>query len=154
MPPSANKVYSHNWVMKYTYLSTEATEFRSKFRNHVIDNYLKETALTPSSFPKDNVPYRVVICFVIPDLINKGWPKTKTKYRRKDLSNWVKLLEDCVKDLFAYDDSQNVQIILDKRRGNKDLCGVRIQIFELDPEDVDTVIVDEDHLTEIINGWK
>lgn len=61
---------------------------------------------------------------------NKGWPKTKTRYRRFDISNRLKCLEDAICESFAIDDSQIFQIEIEKRE-NAEKKGIEVRIVEI-----------------------
>lgn len=65
-----------------------------------------------------NDPLILMLRFYFPDVVNKGWPKkTDTKYKTRDVSNYVKALEDALKQGLGVDDSNHITMILDKQEG-------------------------------------
>jgi Holliday junction resolvase RusA-like endonuclease len=53
-----------------------------------------------------------------PDILNKGWPKkARTRYKKFDVSNRVKLLEDALSTAVGMDDSQFFLTLAAKREG-------------------------------------
>ena len=49
--------------------------------------------------------HRFTLEVFMPDLYNKGWPKTaKSRFKRRDASNMVKVTEDIIASVFGVDD--------------------------------------------------
>jgi Holliday junction resolvase RusA-like endonuclease len=62
----------------------------------------------------------LAITFQFPELACKGWPtKAKSKYKKVDLSNRVKLLEDSLVTVTGIDDSCFFTLILRKVEGEE-----------------------------------
>jgi Holliday junction resolvase RusA-like endonuclease len=93
------------------------TKDGQKFKNET-------TALLVRNFPtelkifKPDTPYCVVGRLYFPDLLNKGWPdKAKTKYKRIDADNRLKLFLDVLKDAAGVDDSAFLDVCAQKYEG-------------------------------------
>lgn len=110
LPPSSNAAYANIRGTNKRMLSTEGKAFKTETAVLLAQRYgmmLKEL--------KPNEPYVLAVRFFMPDMFNKGWPtKAATKFKKQDVSNRVKLLEDVLKDVAGIDDSQNVAIYADK----------------------------------------
>lgn len=130
LPPSSNKLY-----FKGTILTKVAREYGERFSMVVAREYLPEiNTLDP------NALYGVHLHFYFETVVNDSYnnPKVpaskraKSRYKRFDLTNRIKLLEDCVRDAIAIDDSQTFIASQEKHMDQKD-PRVEIYIHEVDP---------------------
>lgn len=102
LPPSSNKLY-----FRGTQLTAKARKYKEDFRSYM-RRYLAEI----SEFPAGLV-YAIHLRFYFKSLVNPTFnnPKVppkkraKTRYKKIDLDNRIKLLTDCVRDVLAIDDS-------------------------------------------------
>ena len=80
-----------------------------------------------------NKPHRLSVYYFLPALFNKGWPsKAKTRFKRRDVSNLVKVLEDVLSECLGIDDSCFTEEYIQKLDGPAhDFVGIRIKIEEL-----------------------
>jgi Holliday junction resolvase RusA-like endonuclease len=80
-----------------------------------------------------NTPYELRLEFHLPALVNKGWPKkAKTKYKRKDVSNLIKIIEDLLSWCLGVDDSCFLEVSVRKLDGSlSGFTGVRIEVYEV-----------------------
>ena len=63
-----------------------------------------------------NAPYGLAVRFGFPYVENETWPKRAARrYKKWDLSNRVKLLEDALCSACELDDSQFLDVVLEKR---------------------------------------
>jgi Holliday junction resolvase RusA-like endonuclease len=112
LPPSANHAYFN--------LPSGGRTLSSKGKKYITETKVELARQHPQAmrFFKKNVPYLLLFRFRLESLENKGWGKGKveSRYKRIDVSNRVKLLEDVLKDAGGIDDSQNITIILDKQQ--------------------------------------
>jgi hypothetical protein len=109
-------------------LTKEGRAYLFETKNLILRSYPKILG-----FFRDNAPFFVYFRFTMTELFNKGYPKTtKTRYKRVDVTNRVKLLEDALKDVAAVDDSQNVFVATHKVLGTSDVTD--IFIWDLDQE--------------------
>ena len=121
LPPSENHIRQIRWVrdqrgkpkaagMCYT---PEAEGYKRTFRDYVRTNYF----VAVQKFRRQHKPYDVYVLRMLfyfpPELIlNKGWLKTgksraKTPYKKMDVGNRRKLLEDAFSESIDVDDSLN-----------------------------------------------
>lgn len=134
LPPSENRIRVHRHQGGQVY-SKEARDFVTRFSEHVRQEYFTAIA----SFVKEHTEwsvYSVVMTFTLPTLVNKGWLKkqSKTLYKKVDVGNRRKLIEDClVQVLGDIDDSVFFEVLLRKRMGPVE--GVWITVQEVDSRD-------------------
>jgi Holliday junction resolvase RusA-like endonuclease len=84
---------------------------------------------------EDNIPYELHICVFFDIIQNKGWPKTDFKYKRIDVTNRVKLIEDAVSDAVGIDDRHNFRVVIEKHC-DPDNPGLRIELFPIPEQEV------------------
>jgi Holliday junction resolvase RusA-like endonuclease len=112
MPPSVNKAYVS--LRNRRILSTEGKLYKQAVRDKIGEQY----ALTP--LPNlENTPLELSIELTFTDVENAGWSKGKAKnrYKRIDVSNRVKLLEDALFETLDVDDSLVFSLHVTKRAG-------------------------------------
>jgi Holliday junction resolvase RusA-like endonuclease len=103
MPPSSNDLYR---VFRGGLIKSQAArayEARAK---------LALLSQLPFNLPTlKNCGLGLTITLEMPNLENKGWPKScETRYKRQDGSNRIKLLEDIIADVLGIDDSQFLEL--------------------------------------------
>jgi Holliday junction resolvase RusA-like endonuclease len=82
------------------------------------------------SAPTD-LPLRVTYVFHMTGLITKGWPKqAQNRYKRVDLSNRIKLVEDAVMRALGCDDAQVFELHLRKVPSEEDTIDITVEIME------------------------
>lgn len=112
VPPSLNNLYVATRGGGRA-LSADGRKYKNEIKTLLQQEFPKELMRL-----KKNTPYLVFFRFYFEHVENKGWAKGETdRYKRLDVSNRAKVVEDCVKDSGAYDDSQNLIVILEKRQG-------------------------------------
>ena len=92
--------------------SKEMVQFKNRAKIQ-----LARQALTLSSNIVNSVPYRLVMEFYLPTLENKNWPKTKTRFKRRDVSNLIKVTEDLISECIGVDDSCFIEVVAKKLHG-------------------------------------
>jgi Holliday junction resolvase RusA-like endonuclease len=126
LPPSVNKMYVHTkWGPKP---SVEMRKFKATARIEIA----KQLDLTAE--PADgNSAHILVIDYFLPNLYNKGWPgKAKTRFKRRDVSNLVKVLEDVVAECLGIDDSCFVEERIRKLDGAEyGFAGLVVKVYHL-----------------------
>jgi Holliday junction resolvase RusA-like endonuclease len=134
LPPSSNKIY-----FKGTILTGEARRFKAGFSQYCTQKYLNDVAkhINPSPL----TIYGVYLKFYFESLVNKTFndfsvpesKRAKTRYKKVDLTNRIKLLEDCVRDLIAVDDSRT---FFSGQEKHQDLDNPRVEayVYEVSPE--------------------
>jgi len=84
--------------------------------------------------PDSTKPHRLTLGFFLPTLYNAGYPKTTTtRFKRRDTSNLVKVVEDLVARVLGIDDSCFVEGGQAKHHGpdHHGFVGVSIMLEEI-----------------------
>ncbi len=111
LPPSVNDMYV------YTTRGPRPSAKMKKFKAAASMEMLKGLDFNAEPLEKD-IPYSLQLFFYMPSLTNKGWPgKAKTRFKRRDVTNLVKVLEDLVCEVHGIDDCQFVEVSLRKLHG-------------------------------------
>lgn len=139
LPPSENKIRIIRVIrgrpggMAYT---REASDYKKDFKTFVRTNY--PTEVVDFAKPHDEKSIYLVsidLFFTKEQLINKGWPNTKTYYKKMDVGNRRKLLEDCLSEVIGIDDMYTFDLRMTKNLATSEDPGVRISIERIqDPE--------------------
>jgi len=110
MPLSVNRMYSSNGFGGKT-LSTAGKAWKARAKVSLV----KQWVSVPKGVFVDNTPYELHLVLRFTGMVNKGWPKrSKRRYKKKDISNYVKLLEDTISEVTGIDDSQTTRLIVEK----------------------------------------
>jgi hypothetical protein len=128
-PPSTNHAY---YVRQgRLHLSEVGKAFKNNVTAHVARTYPGEML-----FFKENVPYLLYLKLFSADGIeNKGWPNScKTRYKKFDASNRVKLVEDALRVAFGIDDSQFIAVCSHKCQGKAGAPCVIAKAWNLEEE--------------------
>lgn len=132
LPPSVNHAY-FNLPRGGRTLSAKGKKYKTETSTKIVRDY----ATSIRGLSKDR-SYGLIVVFSFTDLYNKGWPdKTPNRYKKIDVSNRLKLLEDAVVDALGIDDSQFVFITLRKVPGEKE--ATRILVWDYDSEEMPLV---------------
>lgn len=92
---------------------TEVSAFIVRYHQNEIRDLQKDRA------------YGLAIKLVSPNIENAGWPhKAATRYKKFDISNRVKLLEDALMEAFGIDDCQILDLYVSKRKGEEETTHV------------------------------
>jgi hypothetical protein len=115
LPPTTNHAYTHilksaghgkaKTTIPIRTLSTAGKKYKRETSAYLVRTYPTEMRIF-----KPDTPYGYWVQFHFPELLNKGWPKeAKSRYKKLDVSNRVKLFEDALFDASGIDDSQVMQ---------------------------------------------
>jgi len=116
LPPSANHAYFNLPGGRGRGLTKKGKAYKAETVAYITRTYPEEMLFFN---PKD--AYLLLVCFHFKALYNKGYPKTaKTKYKKIDLGNRLKLFEDALKDAAGIDDCQNMIIVMQKLQGDEE----------------------------------
>jgi Holliday junction resolvase RusA-like endonuclease len=119
MPPSVNRLYTVARGRKILSQEGRAYIARTKLA-------LAEQLCDYRGFGRDE-PLLMTYDFFFESIYNKGFPeKAKTKYKKIDVSNRLKVLEDVVCELLAIDDSQVIQLKVHKWQGKPQRVSVSV----------------------------
>lgn len=110
-PPSSNNAY-FNLRSGGRVLTTAGKKYKAETTSHLARAYLHELKqILP------DVPYFCYVRFFFEAIENKEG--AKTRYKKLDTSNRIKLFEDCLKDVCGIDDAQFLIWMLEKRQGEE-----------------------------------
>ena len=138
LPPSENKIRIIRVIrgrpggMAYT---KEATNYKKDFKSFLLKNYAAEIVQFASEHTMESTyEVRIDLFFSIDHLLNKGWPKTKTYFKKMDVGNRRKLLEDCLSESLGIDDMYTFDLRMVKQATAGDPY-VTINITKTDKKD-------------------
>lgn len=132
LPPSENNIRIIRVIkgrpggMAYT---KEATQYKKKFRTEMLTTYATDIVAFAAQHT-DTSTYAVTIelFFTREQLVNKGWPNTNTYYKKMDVGNRRKLLEDCLSEVMGIDDLYTFDLRMLKKVTDRDYTYVKITI--------------------------
>ena len=134
LPPSENRIRVHRRQGGQVY-SKQAKDFKKLFSSFVRENYMIEVVNFVSGHTEKSA-YHLEMVFTFETLINKGWAKKQAKnlYKRFDVGNRRKLIEDCLVEVLGeIDDCLFFKLTLTKRMGPDQ--GVRLSLTPCNPSD-------------------
>lgn len=111
LPPSSNHAW-FNLPRGGRAPTKELKKFKNETKTYLAQMYMEELRKF-----KPNAPYLVLMRFRFESLQNATWGKPKgaeSRYKKLDVGNRAKLLEDVIKDVAGVDDSNTFTLILDK----------------------------------------
>lgn len=127
IPPTSNKLY-----FRGTQLTAVSRKYAEDFSKFMMQNHGADIL----EMDKGSI-YALHLRFYFRTLVNVRWndPKCppskrpKSRYKKIDLSNRIKLLEDCIRDALDIDDAQTFAASQEKHQARSE-----------DPEHVDIII--------------
>jgi len=112
LPPSSNQAYFNLPARKgakgegVIRGGRALTKAGSAYKKEVINHIAKNHGMQTQQLKKD-AAIGCLIAYGFPDMYSKGWPKNAiSKYRKNDLANRPKLLQDAIVEATSIDDSQ------------------------------------------------
>jgi Holliday junction resolvase RusA-like endonuclease len=130
LPPSSNNIYVKR-PAGGRMLSQKARTFKVRAMQ-----VIQKEGRVAFLHLKEEVPYELKLSIFFEAVLNKGYPdKAKTKFKRIDIGNRLKLIEDTVSDALGLDDCHNFRIILEKHCDLKN-PGLYIDLKEVDNTEV------------------
>jgi len=121
LPPSVNEAYSDipiktpQGIKAKRKLSKKGEKYKNETTSLFSREYPAEMMLVK---PNECTGWAAV--FDMPNVLNKGWPdKAESRYKTKDASNRVKILEDCLMTALGVDDNQFFCQLAFKREGRE-----------------------------------
>lgn len=92
-------------------LSNEGKKFKRTFKTWLA----REHPHALEFFSSPTGEYSILVVLHFKGLYNTGWPKNaKTRHKKLDASNYIKVLEDALVDACGHDDSQHVCVTMMK----------------------------------------
>ena len=125
LPPSSNHIYVTDWRKKIRFLTKEAKAFQRRFSAEVVPHYLNIISSVPPDNGNNiwNVHYSFY--FDKDDILNKTFGEkggAKSRYKKMDVENRVKLIADCFFKAIGLDDS----LVFDEG-SSKQVCPPNLQ---------------------------
>jgi Holliday junction resolvase RusA-like endonuclease len=108
LPPSSNTIYIRHPRGKGRVLSDQARQFKIKSMKTI--QMEGKVALLQL---EENTTYQIHVAIFFEQVENKD-SKTGNRYKKIDLSNRLKLIEDTVAEAVGLDDRHNFRVILEK----------------------------------------
>jgi Holliday junction resolvase RusA-like endonuclease len=131
IPPTSNHIY-----IKGAILTPEAREYAERFSHFFVQHYMHAV----QGLDAKKI-YAIHLRFYFETLINASYRNPKvpaakraqTWYKKLDLTNRIKLLEDCIRDALGVDDSHTFVASQEKHMDPK---SPRVEFFvhEVDPK--------------------
>lgn len=135
LPPSINDAYidiakrKGRKVVAMRILSPKAKKYKRETSAYLVQCYPTELM-----FFQANIPYGIAVQFAFIELENKTFATggAKNRYKRVDVSNRLKIVEDVLAEASNIDDSQHLTAIIDKC---KHICEeTRIWVWDITQE--------------------
>ncbi len=135
IPPSENKIRIIRVIrgkpagMAWT---KDAKDFKKKFKNYVHENKAVPAALFSSAHLDGDI-YDLYVEIGMP-LINKTYGKkngSKTRYKKNDIANRRKLVEDALSEVLSIDDSLFFGVTMVKVHSEETF--LRVSLTQVDP---------------------
>ena len=120
-PPSTNDLYAV--IRGRKILTSKGRAYKNAIKYEVA----KKGIMTPMDIMKK---YEFYYKLIAPDWKVKKWPNATLKYRKFDLSNRIKCLEDAICESLGIDDSQIFKIMMEKVDGTEKKVEVIIRVIE------------------------
>jgi Holliday junction resolvase RusA-like endonuclease len=106
LPPTSNHIYVTDWRRKMRFLTKEARAFQHRFSAEVVPRYLNLISLL-DVVTTYSVAYHFY--FERDDVLTKSFGQkdgAKSRYKKMDVENRIKLIADCFFKAIGIDDSQ------------------------------------------------
>jgi len=137
LPPSSNNAYIN--IGHKRALTKVGTKYKNETIAHLAQHYREEMQLF-----KKNVAYMFFFQFYSPELLTKHYKPggALNKYKKFDGGNLTKLLEDCIASAGAFDDSQTMTSIWQKKPATEERTVIHAWDLEEegDPFDHDYIL--------------
>ena len=137
IPPTENNIRVVRFGGKGLAWTTEAKEFKKKVKNIVRANYWVESAVFSRGHLPDSIYYvQIIIEMPLLNSTYKPGRKSGAKYRYKktDLTNRRKLLEDAMSEVLSIDDSLFFEVSMVKVHSEVE----RLQVYIAEIDDLET----------------
>jgi len=144
LPISVNKAYQtiHKKKGRRTIPMRTLTQEGRAYKRLTTATLASRYSSSLATIQKDH-PYGLAVQLRLNNLKNSGWPqKAKTRYKKLDASNRLKLLEDAIADACGIDDSQFLTVIVDKEEcSENEPEGTKVWIWDEEEEPDAALIV-------------
>lgn len=134
LPPSSNKIYEPVYVRGKPRGKRLSSAGR-RFKIRAMKTLQEDGRAALINLPED-VPYELTLAIFLERVENKGWSVGKTdRYKKVDITNRVKLVEDTVSEAVGVDDKHNFRIVVEKHC-DPDEPGIYVVLSELSDKEV------------------
>lgn len=133
LPPSINHFYMtfKKGGKTIRAITKEGRAYKKLTLAHLTQEYPTEFAMI-----KKDMPYLIVVKLFFKTIFNRSWPETaKTRYKRLDGTNRIKVFEDVLADASGIDDSQNLTFIIEKCDGGGDEPHTEVWMWNTEEEE-------------------
>ena len=122
-PPSVNSAYFTKMSgvkggrpVPIRVLTNEGKKFKREFKTWVAQNHPEVLKF----FSSPSGEYSILLVLYFKNLYNSGWPKeAKTRHKKIDGTNYIKVAEDALVEACGHDDSQHVTFSVMKAQAAK-----------------------------------
>ncbi len=121
MPPSVNAIYFTRG--KNRVLTTVGRTYKEDVKALIIKD-----VMTKPSVEFKNVPMILHLTFYFAQIENKNYQKSGNRFKRIDVSNRIKILEDAIAETIGIDDCQFLCVIAEK--GQAEIESVTMEIYD------------------------
>ena len=129
LPPSSNQIYVRHPTGKGRILSDKARAFKIKAMRAI-----QKSGRVAFLNLRQNVPYELTLA-VFFDTVEVAKSTKGSRYKKIDLSNQVKLIEDTTAAAVGLDDSHNFRLVLEKHCDPEN-PGIYVLLREISEEEV------------------
>jgi len=129
LPPSSNQIYIKHPTGKGRILSDKARAFKVKAMRTI-----QKEGRVAFMHLRQNVPYELTLAVFFEEVEVKK-STVGARYKKIDLSNQVKLIEDTTAEAVGLDDSHNFRVRLEKHCDPKN-PGIYVRLREIPEEEV------------------
>lgn len=122
MPPSVNAIYFTRG--KNRVLTTLGKTYKEDIKSVIIQHIMS----TKQVLEFKNIPMILHLTFFFTHIENKNYQKSGNRFKRIDVSNRIKILEDAIAETLGIDDCQFLCVIAEK--GQAQLETVTLEIYD------------------------
>lgn len=129
LPPSSNQIYIRHPTGKGRILSDKARAFKIKAMRAI-----QKSGRVAFLNLRSNVPYELTLAIFF-DVVEVTKSTKGSRYKKIDLSNQIKLIEDTTAAAVGLDDSHNFRLVLEKHC-DPESPGIYVLLREISEEEV------------------
>jgi hypothetical protein len=137
LPPSANRIYeTAPRKIKGKWIQVRHLSDRARVYKRRAIQIIQREGGAMFDTPEANIPYELRLVVFLEQVENKTYPKaTKSRFKKIDLSNHAKLIEDAVSTAIGLDDKHNFRVSMEKQCDPED-PGILIMLEPVPEEEV------------------
>jgi Holliday junction resolvase RusA-like endonuclease len=120
MPPSVNAIYFTRG--KNRVLTTLGKTYKEDVKAIIIQHIMSTQQVEEFK----NIPMILHLTFYFSQIENKNYQKSGNRFKRIDVSNRIKILEDAISETIGVDDCQFLCVIAEKGQGDTETVTMEI----------------------------